>query len=51
VVLRHYHHQIGYVPFRRHYALGIVLGLVGGVALAVHQVRGGLAAGMITNGV
>lgn len=32
------------------YTLCIALGLVGGVACAVHQVRGGLAAATITNG-
>ena len=32
------------------YTLCIALGLVGGVAFAVHQVRGGLAAATITNG-
>jgi hypothetical protein len=32
------------------YALGISLGLLGGLAFAVHQVRGGLAAATITNG-
>ena len=32
------------------YTLCIALGVVGGVAFAVHQVRGGLAAATITNG-
>ena len=32
------------------YALGISLGLLGGLAFAVHQVRGGLAAATIVSG-
>ena len=32
------------------FAICIALGLIGGTAYAVHQVRGGLADGMISNG-
>jgi hypothetical protein len=32
------------------YAIGIALGLVGGTAFAVHQVRGGLNDGLVSNG-